>query len=483
MKSDSSPHPLLVSVLLFALTIPLFLNHTIFTNDTWFHLAMGREILDEHRIPMLESNSFTGAGNPLYLNGWLAAATFAALNRLGGLPLLELFCLAIVFSLFLAAYAVAKELGAPVWAALLSVLAFAFSSRTLLIIRPQLFTFLSFAIFFLLYLRLRRDSSLGVWPFPVITVVWANLHLGFLLGIVFLAGTTLYELGERFLEKDRQALVRARKLACALVSSFLLSLCTPYGIEVYEFTLEHDPFVRGVSKHINEWLPASPRMAPWFYESVALGIVLAILQKAPRSKVELFAFFLTATAALSSWRHVPLYGLSGLPVVAVWLSRTLRRMAPQNRLLNPLGLGLVTILVITYVAQAVWRGETWENFNRKFPVSAVEWIKRHPQPERMYNPFEWGSFVLYELGPLGYRHYIDTRVMPFQHLLQGEYFVLERALPGWEQILDERQIDWLLVPRDGPLHRALQKRPGWRELFAADSAVVIRREQPKNALE
>jgi hypothetical protein len=88
---------------------------------------------------------------------------------------------------------------------------------------------------------------------------------------------------------------------------------------------------------------------------------------------------------------------------------------------------------------------------------------------------------MYELGPRGYKHYIDTRVAPFQDLLEGEYFVLEKALPGWEQTLNERQIDWLLVPRDGPLHRALQERPGWRELFATDNAVVIRREQPSDA--
>src|SRR5438270_13123996 len=81
--------PGLNSVLCVLLAAPLLLTHALLSEDTWWHLNEGAQTLRGDGFPLLESDSFTAAGTPLVSHSWLFDAAIAALERAGGLGLVE----------------------------------------------------------------------------------------------------------------------------------------------------------------------------------------------------------------------------------------------------------------------------------------------------------------------------------------------------------------------------------------------------------
>src|SRR3982750_3321322 len=56
-------------------------------NDFWWHMATGRTIIAQGAIPVLDSFSYTQAGQPFFNQGWLAQLLMYGIYQLGGIPL------------------------------------------------------------------------------------------------------------------------------------------------------------------------------------------------------------------------------------------------------------------------------------------------------------------------------------------------------------------------------------------------------------
>src|SRR5687767_7827743 len=58
--------------------------------DTWWHLRVGREILDTGSVPSVDSWSIAGAGRPWVSQDWGSNVLMAALHEAGGPTLVSL---------------------------------------------------------------------------------------------------------------------------------------------------------------------------------------------------------------------------------------------------------------------------------------------------------------------------------------------------------------------------------------------------------
>src|SRR4029077_1413997 len=56
-------------------------------NDFWWHMATGRAIVAQGAIPVVDSFSYTQAGQPFFNQGWLAQLLMYGIYQLGGIPL------------------------------------------------------------------------------------------------------------------------------------------------------------------------------------------------------------------------------------------------------------------------------------------------------------------------------------------------------------------------------------------------------------
>ena len=162
--------------------------------DAYYHLAIGKRILDEGAIPSRGVGSATFGNEPWHDNEWgfqLLAATISPTARdasgvleitpAGRVALIGMRALVLAAALALLSATMARMgIGAAARAVGVLLAAFLTFGNLFWDVRPQIFTYLGVAA--LLYL-LERDRGGARWAFPAILAsiaIWANLHAAFI---------------------------------------------------------------------------------------------------------------------------------------------------------------------------------------------------------------------------------------------------------------------------------------------------------------
>jgi protein-S-isoprenylcysteine O-methyltransferase Ste14 len=485
------PLPGLVDLFCLGLAASLLLRHTTFTPDLWWHLALGEATLRDHAIPAVETFSWTAAGAPLASHSWLFDAIVAGLERASGLGLVELAAVSVCAVLFRLIVEIGRAFGASDLLAGAAALAFAVTSNAMLIARPQLVTYVFFAWLVVAHLRMAKGSR-QILAAPLVLALWSNLHGGFLLGIAFLLGVAAWEQLEAWRGRDG-ARTRARTLVGLAALGVVLACLNPSGPRQFLNALENTPLTDPVHTHIDEWLPPELGSVPLLGPSIVLALLLAILVGAEASLYEIAALVGTLSLALSAWRNVPLFGIVGGPVLAAWATRVARRSAvvariPEGRT-SPLAGGLVLTSVVALGLAVLETAHPRDLLaepavRERSPVAAAAWIEGAGLKGRMFNPYNWGGFLLWRLP--AHRVLIDSRMLPYRDLFLDAYLPIYLGNPGWRAKLAQLGPDWAIVERSearGRLAALLRVDPAWRLVHADDLALVfVRRGGPNEHL-
>ncbi|MBN8550668.1 MAG: hypothetical protein J0M12_15235 [Deltaproteobacteria bacterium] len=471
-KSDKvEAIPLSVVLLAIGLALIPLVNRALFTPDAWWHIALGDAIRRAHSIPA-EAYSFTASGRPIYCHWWLSDVIFSTVSQLCGLSGLEAFGFLLVIGLSVSVALLARELGASVLWMLVAQCLFFGTAQQFLILRPQLFSALFAVWIFILYLRSRAELRRSLFILPLFFVAWSNLHGGFLLGILELIGILCLEIGSAIERKGswKRVWFFSGLLAICVLASFL----NPYGSAAFRNAIQHDPFVQGANRHIDEWLSPTLLQARGFYLSILFAALLIAARRARPTAIEACVFISCTVAALLSWRHVMLFGIFAIPVLVAWASRSTRSIevaALPRRAAIAIWLALLALVGW----QVFYRRPVLqtEHIERSFPVRAAAWLGTHPQNGQMFHPYEWGGYLIYALRgtpPV----YIDSRLSPYSEIFPDEYFTIFNLQSGWEDILERRSIRWMLVRNGSPLQEKLETTYGWKRIYSDDTAVLLR---------
>jgi len=207
-----------------------------------------------------------------------------------------------------------------------------------LLFRPQLFTYLFLAIFsFILHAHL-SGRRVRLWPLPLLTGVWANLHGGFVAGLALVGIVLAVRLLQALEAEGCQPLAwwrRSRGLVATLVSCGLASLVTPHGWRLWSYLVTElsNPHNR---RYIVEWYPAW--RAPGLSEVLA-GLLLLLciasltLARPGWQRTEfrglqpwhlLVAILPLAAVAIQSVRHIPIFAIWAAPAVTAGLQASYR---------------------------------------------------------------------------------------------------------------------------------------------------------------
>ena len=203
----------------------LLLGPRMLNGDLGRHLTLGKYMVSTLSIPSHDLFSFTKLGQPRPPYEWLAQVMFYllySLLNLDGVVLLTAFILALAF-LFVYTDALHRS-NLPIMASLLALWAAAASSLDWLT-RPHIFSFLFFAIWVRWLEKIRTGEKIALWGFPVLMLLWANTHGGFIFGILawaaYLAGW-LWETWQRSSNPDL-----GRKLLLVGGASLIATILTP----------------------------------------------------------------------------------------------------------------------------------------------------------------------------------------------------------------------------------------------------------------
>lgn len=315
----------------FIVFVTLFIfdgGKALLDGDTFWHIKAGMTMLDRGSILTQDIFSHTAKGIPWTAHEWLAEVIMAGLHRWAGLQGVALFYFLIAALSFWLLFRLARRLTNE-WLALLWVsLAFAFS-MTHLLARPHIFSWL----FGVCTLALLQRGGRSRFLLPPLIALWANLHGGFVLGLVlqaiFMAGAILDTLGNDGLSQWRTAL-RSQKFALIiLLASLAASGLNPFGYDLllFPFLVTKTVFTTG----IGEWLAPDMQKEVFFRFYLLMVIFLVSL---PRLQIDwtnrlLLIFWLNAS--LAHGRYISMAAVFLVPLLAQIGNQLIAKLSFGNK--------------------------------------------------------------------------------------------------------------------------------------------------------
>jgi hypothetical protein len=483
-------------------------------HDFWWHMAMGREIVQTHTIPAHDSFSYTQAGQPFYNQGWLAQVVLYGLHSLGGVPLIlvvQSLVVALAYGLLLAlCIKRSGDLRLSTTVLLLLVVPISFDNWN---VRPQTYAFPLFVAFFYIVTQWRlgyRWSAVGkeppadgatppktyLWMLPMLMVVWVNLHGSFVLGGAVIALTFVAEWVRRFVTArwgDGAALAPAalpslRSLFGWGVATAAAMLINPRGVGVliYVFNLLG---TSAVTDLVTEWAPPTTRdlAGKLFFGFLIISVlVLAYSRRRPDPADMLFAIAF-GWLALGAARNVVWFGLVAAPLLVVqiapWLraedTRTIRRSSAGVPLLNGVLMGfmvLLVVLVLPWIKPALGLPpRLGALISEDTPVMAVEALQADPRrPSHLFHAMSYGSYLIWAAPQQGV--FIDPRIELYPFEQWRDYIALNNG-HNVDALLNKYAIDGLLLDNEqqAALLHTVRSRTHWQVRYEDEQTTYLGR--------
>jgi hypothetical protein len=452
--------------------------------DFWWHLRVGRWMVENGRLPSHDLFTYTVPDHVWtdheYLTEVLMWLLFSATGAVG---------VAIAFGLITWAgfwliyrqvrrqpfvivgvgLAIGALAGWPIWGPRAQMITFALSCLELYWLHGYLSG---------------RSRSLNF--FPLVMAVWANLHGGWVIGFAWLGVALVAELAGWVWDSSNPAhKAHVRFLAIVTAASLVAVLATPHGFSLYLYPFQTQGSV-AQQKLIVEWF--SPDFHQVYlrpFEAMIFIVIAGFALRRPR----LYEFLLTLTAlglALQSVRHVALFVAAATPVMIGTYSDYWRELASrrgwkltlQGRPLFAATTAVVLVLIFG-VALVKIDSDISPTVQQKldassYPIGAADWLAAHPEVgTRMYNQYGWGGYLAYRFYPDPNRKvFIFGEAELMGDPLLNQYNDVQNLRPDWKAILDQYHVDYVIFNKGEALSNVLATQPEWT-LAYQDSVAVI----------
>lgn len=497
-------------VVVFAMVSGLVLAAAIYPAsdpDLYIMLATGRYVAQTGHAPTIDLWSHTAYGQPWPFHEWLSSLLFYGLFVLGGVNGIILFkALALSLAFFLGLQ-IMRLRGASPFAALLT------SALSLLLLnhafaeRIQVISFVFFVLSLYL-LELFRSGRIKKWLFFSWTIVmfitWANMHLGYIIGLGLYGLTLIDGLFLGFTKKDWSFL----KWSSA---GFLLALLAT-GLTPYGFSLTIDimkVYTDSASKGFDEFIVKSvleyqPLLSPGFSREpfVIFGLIwigysgIGLIFNSKKTRLSewlLYGFFTwysvqwTRYLWFLAWLSFPFTAVNWQGVLNAFNSK----FKIQNSKYKVPGSLALTVLVLFVLAGACLFQRSGEHLWQRFKLGwrprmnserGVEFLKKHRGDSRVFNDFDIGGYLLWKEVPV----FVDGRVVPYKNtqVLQDQF----KIFGGQLQLLDKYQVDWIFLPYSltgqvaqfEMFNRYLIDSKNWALIFWDDACLIYVRKSERH---
>ena len=527
--------------LLFLITLPMLTK--IFTSDYGTHLAIGRQIVQTRSIPDKEFLNYPSLGTTNPDGEWGFQAILYLVFSIGDSYGVSFLIWAVVFGIFLLIHRATVLRGAHPLLAVLAIFAFSGFLRIRIQPRPEIFTylFISLIIYILTeyYYGTRKKM---IYAIPPLVLLWANMHPTYLMAFVLCGAFFADALARAAWRREfRWDLLKKWVLPPILAGLGGLILC---GFNPHGYTAILAPLHMisrgggggggGILMSISELTPVKGTGFFVYYKAAALFAFVSILLGIVGQRVRLIDLFLFAIAFKGAWdsaRAVSMMGMFLAPGAALQLTGFLERagggFAPKEaspevrketgrvkgkgkgkeRRLAGIkgeaipempGAGRVSFMKVVpaaavVVALALFGGTTLAfSFSQleygvgmtehKFSFKAVEFLRRNPVPGKMFNFFDIGGFLDWQLYP-GALTFIDGRT--YNQEVFMEHQLVTGAMPGWEKVLGRYGVtNIVLKSMDSsgmilPIVPALANAPNWSLVFSDGLFLVFVQNTPE----
>lgn len=463
--------------------------------DTGYHIRAGEYILKTLSVPKQDIFSFTTPPIPWTAHEWLSEVIMALVHKSSGLTGIVIFFSFVIAGTYYLLFRMVRTYKGNILVAVVVVTLVIASSQIHWLARPHIFSLLLTVVWYWLLDRYQRNGKKrDLYSFPLIMLLWVNLHGGFIIAFVLMG---IYLLGNflKFVtsvgEKKRE--YREKTGFLAMITSFCLltSLINPIGYHIllFPFKLASNKFIMD---NVSEFISPNFHDPMIFTYLLLLMIAIFALSGKALNIVELMLIILFTYMALYSARYIPLFGIICAPILttrsdellkgsqgrlADFFKKRAERIAAVDSVSGGyLWLAMAVLVVMVSVAS----GKIAYGFDEKVkPVAAVEFLKRERLKGNMFNNDEFGDYMIYAAWP-EYRVFFDGRSDMYGAGRMKEYFKVSRVESGWKDVLKKYRMNWVIYNADSPLSRFLLADSDWRLIYADKVADIFVKNIPEN---
>jgi hypothetical protein len=442
----------------------------LFDPDYFWHLATGRLIVETRSIPMTDPFSFSWFGEPWIPDQWLAQVLIAAIVDSAGPPVL-LILFAAVAAAGLALVCEALRLRGVRLRAIVPLMILAAAAiLPQVTARPQVLSFGFGGLVIALLLVARAERHL-LWSLPVIFLLWANIHGFFVVGL----GIGFAYLVATFLGRTPMSARRWTVLAVG-VASLVATMITPQGPDGLLYAISFGDTGDWGARNIAEW------QSPNFHDPQFLPFLLVIVTFLALGLRGLPGWLTTVglvgmILGLIAIRTIGMGVIMMLPAAILAADRWLpaSSLKPSDAARRGVETGAATVVAVAAVVFALMRGSVTVDA-RSLPVAGTELLSERMPDARVLASYGWGGYVLSELYDSGGRVFVDGRMHKYAPDVIDEYNAIINADAGWEELVEKRGVEAILLKPEHVLVKGIAQEAGWCEAHRDELEVLLLRD-------
>jgi hypothetical protein len=444
-------------------------------SDSFYHLKAGQVIWETKSIPRTDVFSSSAPGGKWVTHEWLAELLFYGVYHVGGFNgVIVAVALLAVLTYFLVIQT-AMNRGAKLAVAAVIALVIGYLPFDLWVPRPQIFSFLTFALLLFSLESYRRTKQLR-WLYLSVAVMWfwANTNASVLLGLVVM----LFYAVSEFLKSKKDG----SRLSLAFLGALAASLANP---NTYHILFYRNDIQEGIRLlRILEWYPITyfigQNGTKLFLAEMILPVILLLwyfgFQKKHRDLTSLGVVIGIAILPFISFRLVGFWPLAVTPFLAPVFSQAKQRFIA-------VGFGVIAVVFVMRVNRI-----PTSYYNRlTVPVQAVDFIEQTGLKGPFFNLYNEGGYLLWRLWPREHV-FVDARAEVYEGRPFNELFAIASNSPEADRLInDTYQFNYMILAYRPeslaqwifPLVKRLSNE-GWPLVYWDDTVVVFVRPVPGN---
>jgi hypothetical protein len=502
-------------VFLFAGILSYFLKFDLWDYDFWWHIATGRYIVETGTIPDNDPFSFTSNleenKNPfprweksILKQYWLSQVIFYFIydyTGAAGIILLRsiLLTLVIVFVFWMLHR----------WSVSLPVsFVFVFILFTLLQRttgeRPVLFTMLFTVLTFFILEDFKEKKDKKIFFLPPLMFFWANLHGGFILGVVIIMVFMFGEGVKIILKKSVYGKNEIILFCGATALSLIFSFINPTGWDAFSFAFlsKYNPLREGVHEYYSPFFMYKNKLTSIHYGYLFLALSFPPILILRNKRLDLsHAILLSGTflMSLSAMRFIIFYTIIGSMVIGREVDILIRNLF-ETKFSEETYKRVLNFLTVAVLFSAVLFAAGFFNFKvghgSSVPKGAVDFVENNRLQGNMFNDYGYGGYIAWRLYPWK-KTFIDTRSLNLT--VKTEYSLIESGVdfiegeepsiikkPLWERLLNHYRINFVFLSlldiygQILPVIFKLIESDNWVPIYCDPGGVIVIRNTEQN---
>lgn len=371
-----------------------------------------------------------------------------------------------------------------------------------LLYRPELFSMLLSAILLFLLFKDKQKATKLIWLVPILQLIWANSHAGFVYGLAMIGIFFGSEVIRSLLRHRNNTLEiykdkRLKKLFFIFVLSIFATFGTSYTWQIiplfYQAMMPNQDAVISIS----EWDAYSWQYLFNFLNPLSIlfwlsifGLIFKIYQLAKNKFLvklqhypweEIFLVILYLYSALKHGRFVYSFSV----ILAIIAARNIYYFI-QIKFFDNKKFKIFLHLVLIFIFILVTYKFTQHPFgldskNNRYPKQAAEFILQEKLPGKMFNEYLDGGYFSFWLYP-AYQVSIDGRT---PNLYSNDFFWRYDHLGNKnirEKMFSDYGINFIVWPRNDQFNENIWKDKNWQMIYFDNLSVIYLKKTEANKL-